>query len=374
MSGASNTFNYGQLVLKENRDDGPGKTTIGIKFSEFDDGLEFEEKEDTANIGGATTTIGYDRTGAPTNPTFTDALRWNEGLEHILYGLFGGQRVGTEISGTGLYEYRLSNNGNYEELPLFTILKGFNMWNIMGPDGEEPITPELFDNAQVNEVELKLSTDDTLSVSVTFVSDAPLSGVADADPTLVYKAKSSKIVKDHIKILMGDTDLTLEELRSASCIKELTIKLSNNLEVSSCFGDKFGVNSSDSTDFTGEISATSELNRTNFLTRRKHLTGKSDGVRVSQEIYEQQIAVLVDGPFVLDSDNKPTSDRYGLLVHFPVINVTKAKPSQSGNDAGTFELEAKMLPDMLGGSPVIVEMKTNLEEIPYATQHYTVID
>lgn len=372
MSGASNSFNYGQLALKENRSDGPAKPTNGIKFSEFDDGLEFEEKEDTANVGGPTTTIGYDRTGAPTNPTFTDTLRWNEGLEYILFGLIGGQRVGTQIEDKELYKYRFTNNGNYEELPLFTFLKGFNMWNVEGPNGEAPVAPEIFDNAQVNEVEIKLSTDDTLSVQVTFVSDAPLSGVAEADPTLVYKARSSKILKDHIKILMGDTDLTLEELKSASCIKELTIKVSNNLEVTSCFGDKFGENSADATDFTGEISATSELNRTNFTTRRKHLTGKADGVRVSQEIYLQQIAVVVDGPFVLDSENKPTTDKYSLLIHFPVINVTKAKPSQSGNDAGTFELEAKMLPDLVSGSPLIVEMETNLPEIAYATQSYNV--
>lgn len=372
MAGASNSFNYGQLVLKEEREDDPAKPTIGIKFSEFDDGLEFEEKEDTANVGGPTTTIGYDRTGAPTNPTFTDSLRWNECLEHILYGIVGGQRVGTKVGSTGLYKYVLSNNGDYDELPLFTILKGFNRWNVEGPNGEAPVAPEIYDNAQINEVEIKLSTDDTLSVTATFVSDAPLSGVAEADPTLVYKARSSKILKDHIKILMGDTDLELEELQSASCIKELTIKLNNNLEVTSCFGDKFGENSADSTDFTGEISATSELNRTNFITRRKHLTGEADGVRVSQEVYLQQIAVVVDGPFVLDSENKPTSDKYGLLIHFPIINITKAKPSQSGNDAGTFELEAKMLPDLVSGSPLIIEMETNLPEIPYGTQNYTV--
>ncbi len=368
MSAPSNTFNYAGIALKESAEGNPMKPTLMIKYNDWETGDEIENEEDTGHVGGPSNIIAQDRSSAKAEPNFKDKLRYNEGLELLLYGLLGGDVRGTPVSGkNGLYEYTWSNR-NTNELPLFTLLQGFNQWTQPLVDDQnnvlkQAVKPIIIDNQVINELEIDLNSDGDLSISPSFSGDYPRFNIPPADPTLNYKQKSSKIRASHISVFIGDPDLTLQELTQSDCTKEIKITLSNNLENSTCFGNDLGKNTVDKTNFTGDVELTLEMNRQNLLNKAKFATGSVDGTDISPESYVQQVYIVMNGPVILDGDLEPTQENYYLSIHLPTVNIDEYTPSTSGDDAATVEVKGSLVQDVLGGAPVEVKCITNIPTV-----------
>ena len=84
----NNTYNWAGIGLKPKKTDGtfdhnvPVQPKYMIKYSKHDSKIEIDDSEDSANIGGSTTTIGYDRESVTSSPSYTTKILFGEGGEH----------------------------------------------------------------------------------------------------------------------------------------------------------------------------------------------------------------------------------------------------------------------------------------------------
>lgn len=386
MSAPSNSYNYAGIALKDNVNPAPAQPTIFLKYSDFSSNIEEETSEDTANIGGSTTLIGYDRTQVNTSPEYTDKLRFKEGLELLCYGALGGDREGTPISDTGFddpvrYSYTWQPASSRETLPTFTMVKGFNMWTTESSTGAaDVLKPKIYDNLKIDELEFKFEAKGDIQVTSKFMGDAPIFNVVPADITKTFFAKSRNVKQDDVTIYYGSPDTTsLSELSSSECVKDLTVTFKNNLSESECFGLEFGKNSADEGNFECEISGTFELNRATAREEAAWITGTKEGYYARTEIYERQFVVVINNVDILiyNEETEEYEDSgldYELVIKLPKVAISKWQPSESGDDSATVEFEGATILSTeatdgnVGTAPAIVTCKTDIVKLEYPSE------
>lgn len=379
MAAPSNSYNYAGIALKAPTDTLPAQPTIFIKYSDLKSNLEEETSEDNANIGGATTRIGYDRSQFNTAPEYTDKLRFKEGLELLIYGALGGDRIGTK-EGVDIdrYDYTWQPGSNRETLPTFTMVKGFNMWTKESSQGADDILyPKIYDNLKIDELEFKMEAKGDIEVTPKFKGDAPIFNVVPADISKTFLPKSRNVKQDNITIYYGSPECdNISCLSSSECVKELTITFKNNLEDDECFGLPFGKNSQNEGNFECEIKGTFELNRATAREEAAWVTGDKKGFFASTDIYTRQFWVVIDKvPIIVWNPSTGKWDKtgldYQLEIRLPEAHISSWEPSESGDDAATVEFEADTILSTgftdgnVGNAPVIVTCKTDIPKLEY---------
>lgn len=381
MSAPSNSYNYAGIALKDAVNPLPAQPTVFIKYSDFNSNIEEETSEDNANIGGSTTLIGYDRTQVNTSPEYTDKLRFKEGLELLLYGALGGDRIGTKEQDVERYDYTWQPASNRAELPKFTMVKGFNMWTTPSAVGANDVLhPKIYDNLKIDELEFKFEAKGDIEVSANFKGDAPIFNVVPADISKTFSPKSRNVKQDNVTIYYGSPDCSdVSCLSSSECVKELTVTFKNNLEDDECFGLPFGTNSQNEGNFECEISGTFELNRATAREEGAWVTGDKDGVYASTDIYERQFWVVIDKVPIIKWNSSTgkwddTGLDYQLTIKLHKTAVSKWNPSESGNDPATVEFEANTILSTaftdgnVGNAPVTVLCKTDIPKLEYPSE------
>lgn len=388
MSAPSNSFNYAGIGLRSETTDKPVKPTTFIKYSKHDSNLKEETSEDSANIGGSTTTIGYDRTDFTSAPEITDKLRFKEGLELFCYAALGGDVAGTAdgdpVSDTKdgstyniqRYKYVWQPSSSRESLPMLTELKGFNMWTTPTAT-QRSLHPKIIDHLKVDEMEIKLEAKGDLTIKPKFKGDAPIYNTAAADQSKTFLPKSRNVKADNVTVYYGSQDAegtTDAEIKanlvSSSCVQEITIKLNNNLSDSECFNEEFGMNTSDEGNFECTVSGKFELNRATALEEAAWVTGRTDGIWASSDPYIRQIIVELAGIPILKNDGTPSGLYYQMDMRFPRLSIDKWEPSEDGDDAATVEFEGKAILSTgatdgnVQNAPCIFTCYTDMEHLP----------
>lgn len=408
MSAPSNSYNWAGLGLKDPNDTNksPVKPQVFIKYSKHDSNIKETTSEDSANIGGSTTTIGFDRTQLVASPEITDKLRFKEGLEIDCYVALGGDRIGTaEKTATGKkttdgttadetiqrYVFNWSPRANRETLPLLTETKGFNMWTTESATGaNDALRPKIIDNMKLDEMEIKLEAKGNLTIKPKFAGDAPIFNVADGDMSKTFLPKSRNVKQANVSIYYGspnttavDVDTLKEELVSSSCVKDITIKLNNNLTSAECFNEEFGKNSQDEGNFEATVSGTFELNRATAREEAAWVTGDKLGVWATTDTYIRQILVAIEGIPILDSDGNEvkTTDGdifdYKLFMRFPRLAIDKWELSEDGDDTATVDFEGKTILEVgatdgnVQNAPCIFTCYTDLPRLDYPSERST---
>ena len=392
MSAPSNSYNYAGIGLRSKTVDKPVKPSVFIKYSKHDSNMKEETSEDSANIGGSTTIIGFDRSGFSCEPEITDKLRFKEGLEMYCYGALGGDLAGTAVAKDKVtitptsgepydiqrYKYIWQPSGKRESLPTFTELKGFNLWTTEStPGANDVLKPKIIDHMKMDELEIKLEAKGDLVITPKFMADAPVYNVADAEQSKTFLPKSRNVKAGNVTIYYGSSDVAgstddviKESLVSSTCVKEITIQINNNLSASECFNEKFGINNADEGNFECTVSGTFELNRATALEEGAWVTGSKDGHYATTDTYVRQIIVDVDGVPILDKENKNTSLDYALSMRFPRLAINKWEVSEDGDDSATVEFEGKTILDTgvtdgnVQNAPCIFTCFTDLESLP----------
>lgn len=379
MSAPSNSYNYAGIALKAPTDTLPAQPTIFIKYKELKSNLKEETSEDNANIGGSSTLIGYDRTQFNTEPEYTDKLRFKEGLELLLYGALGGDRIGTkEAPDVDRYLYTWQRGADHVSLPTFTMVKGFNMWTEESSQGADDVLhPKIYDHLKIDELEFKMEAKGDIEVSPKFKGDAPIFNVVPADISKTFSPKSRNVKQDNITIYYGSPDCdNIQCLSSSECVKELTITFKNNLNEDECFGTPFGQNSQDEGNFECEIKGTFEMNRATAREEAAWVTGDKKGYYASTDIYERQFWVVIDKvPIIIWNPStgkwEKTGLDYQLNIRLPKAHISSWETSESGDEASTVEFEADTILSTaftdgnVGTSPVIVTCKTDIPKLEY---------
>lgn len=104
---------------------------VFVRMTDFEDGNEINTETDEGHTGVATLDMGSYRTNATSSPSWTDKLRYNEGLEEIMYLLLGTYSKNPYTTGNnntveGVYAYNYSYPpSGANDLPLATIYNGF---------------------------------------------------------------------------------------------------------------------------------------------------------------------------------------------------------------------------------------------------------
>lgn len=390
----SNSYNWAGMGIKPFKSssddsadyvdrDKPVQPTYLVKYSSHDSNVEVDEDEDTANIGGVTTIIGYDRKGVSSSPEITTNMLFGEGLEQNIYGALGGlleKTDSTYMSGEKditvsvttsasdknnaknypryMYVFEPTSK-NRAKLPLFTETKGFNFWEPKTEDtydySEHGAKPKIMDNLMVDTLTLKMEADGDITSEVSYKGDAPIYNVAKHEATKTTKQKSSRVGQGNITIYYGSPDTVVKDphkdttalneakLVSTSCVNELQIEINNNLDDSKCFNSKFGVNTYDVGNFECEITGTFELNRKLTHEEAQWITSDEKGYFASEESYIRQILVCIEGVPILDNEGNKIVNTdgkvldYKLFMSFPKVNISEWKPSEDGDDTATIE-------------------------------------
>lgn len=261
----SNSYNWAGIGLKPKKADGtfdhnaPVQPKYIIKYSKHNSNIKIKDSEDSANIGGATTTIGYDRESITSSPAITTNILFGEGVEHDIYCALGGKnnvgvkdveatstfksdRTSTKVTGDESSGYKDADNNKVDKdgyflddsghrtskdvtetvtrqfylfsptaenraaLPLSTETKGFNFWTTESTTGAKDIVyPKILDNLIVDTLTFNLKAGGDITTEVAYKGDAPIYNVA-RDVTKTFKKKSSKVTQNNVKIYYGAPD------------------------------------------------------------------------------------------------------------------------------------------------------------------------
>ena len=346
--------------MKPNKESNPVKPTTFLK-SEFNKKDNEERKPDTGYIGGVSTVLGYTRTKMDGEITLKDSLRWKEGLELFLFGMFGGNRVGvpsTETGETGLYVYNFGDGSN---LPYWTVLQGINM----GLTGDE-LLPSIRDNAIISSFKLSLADDGNITCEIGFMNDYPLYNIVPTEPTRTYAPTSYIVSKANVKIGVGDIGTLESALILTDCITSLEADFKYKAESKSCYADTFGTNNLSRGNLESTVKYSMALNQNNMRLEEKFSTGKVGGVRPTEKVFKQKIVIFIDGYEV--TTGKKTSAKIVL----PEIALKPPERSTSGDGDATLEVEADTTMDIITGQMVNIRVASELPQIPQSAGTYTV--
>jgi len=353
------SFNWSGAGIKEGKNQNPVQATLYLK-SEFDKENNIETKDDTGYVGGASTKLGEIRVKADGTITLKDNLRWGEGLEHFLFGMFGGNRVGVpgENDEAGLYIY---NFGNGQDLPFFTFIQGLNMSD---EDDLGTLKPTIFDNAIINQLKLTLANDGNINIEIGCLNDYPLYNIVPTDPTRVYRPVSFIVSKANVKIGIGDVGADDTELVMTDCIQSLDADFNWNAASKSCYADQFGKNNLARGELGSSVKYVMDLNKNNMRLEEKHATGVAGGTYVNEKPYEQKVVIFISGYLVNGS-------RTSCRIEIPTISLKPPKRGTSGTEGVNIEVDANTIMELATGQIVDIRIASELAELLISNQTYT---
>lgn len=333
------SYHYWQLGIKP-----AGKTAIEnplvlIRGTEFEPEKEIEHDDDVGHTGTGTTKMEQYRKSATSSPKFGDKCRYGEGLEDLWFMLFGDVTGPTPaVTGaTKAKKYVFSIDPADPETPPFATL--YNGYAKTADDAY------IYDNCLLNELEVKFSNDEPMSINPSFVSDYPLFN--QANPARVIPEKKVRINAGQTVLYYAPTSVTLTDQNKATyaypCVLEGTIKINNNAESEPCAGDDFGK----STKTIGERESDGGFKvpwteETKGI-EAEYQSGSTSGQQVSSNTLNKQIMIESIGALIETVTGTPDVPvYYKQKILIPNATITKCESPQSGDEAKSIEAEFKI--------------------------------
>ena len=311
---------------------------VFVRMTDFEDGNEISTETDEGHTGVATLDMGSYRTEATSSPSWSDKLRYNEGLEEIMYLLLGNYTKTAYSDGTntvnGVFKYSYNfPPSTAKELPLATIYNGFAK-----TEGDARV----WNNAMLNEYTMNFSNEDAPTQDLTFVSD--YNNFNLTNPSRTFAEKTNFVKVDQVKIFIGEVGATETQMRAnpVNCFIESSFTINNNAETQSCVEDEFGKNSK----FMGVRETTGSINMP-WTENTKLLEPEYEGADklshvVSTDITHKQIWYEMIGTKIVVGETA-TEVPYSTLIKFPEAEITSVTSPKSGSDAKDLTMEYKVL-------------------------------
>ena len=297
---------------------------------DFEDGNEISTEQDEGHTGVAPINMGSYRNSAESSPSWTDKLRYGEGLEEVFYQLLGNYTVtpysngSTPVEGVNKFHYDFPPS-SANDLPLSTIYNGF---------AKTTNDARVWNNAILNEFTMNISNSDAPTFDVTYVSD--YNNFNLTNPTRTYASVSNFVKTDQVKIFMGDVGANETAMRSnpVNCFIESSFTVNNNVESQACVEEAFGKSSK----FMGIRETTGSINMpwtdNTKLLEPLYEGASSTAHEVSTDITYKQIWYEFLGGVIGSTDV-----RYSTLIKFPEVEITDVTSPKSGSDAKDITLE-----------------------------------
>ncbi|MCF0115996.1 MAG: carboxypeptidase regulatory-like domain-containing protein [Erysipelotrichaceae bacterium] len=332
------------------------KYMVSMRTKDFESGNNIETETDEGHTGGANLNMGKYRTTAESEPAWTDKLRFKEGLEDIWLLLLGNYAknptssrfdYGTGVEGVNHFYFDFPPI-EAKEPPACTVYNGY---------AKTTDDARVFNNSFLSELEVTHSNEEAPTINPKFVSD--YNDFNLANPTRNYLAQSTFVKPKQVNIYYGDPELTLEQLweKKLGCFMESSYTFNKNYEQVPCQDNKFGRTSK----YMGEWETTGSFKVPwNDKTRKlepEYEGGTTISHSVTEEIIEKQIAYEYIGTIIGE-----TEINYKMIVHFPLIELTKAESPLSGNDVKDLTIEYDV-PTKPEHSFVYVDLWTDLGDL-----------
>ena len=354
------TYHYVAFSVKDPllADSKYANVLVNTRMTDFEDGNEISTETDEGHTGGANLDMGSYRTDATSSPSWSDKLRYTEGLEEIFYLLLGTYEKNAHTTDdgqggtqtvTGVYDYTFSYPPvSANDLPLATIYNGF---------AKTTSDARIWNNAMLNEFTMNFSNEDAPTMDMTFISD--YNNFNLINPTRTYASKSNFVRVDQVAIYLGEVGATEMQMleNPVNCFTESSFTINNNAETQSCVEDVFGKNSK----FMGVRETTGSLTMP-WNDNTKLLEPEYEGADklahiVSTEITNKQIWYKLTGVTIGE-----TEIPFSTLIKFPEAEVTSVTSPNSGSDAKDLTMEYKVLENP-STSFMTVDMVTSLEAL-----------
>lgn len=329
-----------------------------MRVMDFEDGNEINTETDEGHTGASTLDMGSYRTEATSSPSWSDKLRYKEGLEETFYLLLGNytksqyEQNSTAVNGVNLYHYDFPPT-NAKDLPLMTIYNGFSKTD---KDGR------VWNNAMLNEFTMNFSNSNAPTMDLSFVSD--YNNFNMLNPTRSYASATNFVRVDQVNIYIGEVGANETAMRAnpVNCFIESSFTINNNAETQSCVEDEFGKNSK----FMGVRETTGSVNmpwndNTKLLEPEYEGADKLSHI-VSTDITNKQIWYEMIGAKIGETDA-----RYSTLIKFPEIEVTNVTSPKSGEDAKDLTMEYKVLENPTQ-SFMTVDLVSDLDKLRIDTE------
>lgn len=362
------TYHYVAFSIKDPllEDSKYANVLVNTRMTDFEDGNEISTETDEGHTGGANLDMGSYRTDATSSPSWSDKLRYTEGLEEIFYLLLGtyeksAHTVDDGQGGTetvdGVYDYNFSYPPvSANDLPLATIYNGF---------AKTEKDARIWNNAMLNEFTMNFSNEDAPTQDVTFISD--YNNFNLLNPTRTYAGKSNFVRVDQVAIYIGEVgadEVTMLD-NPVNCFTESSFTINNNAETQACVEDVFGKNSK----FMGVRETTGSItmpwnDNTKLLEPEYEGADKYSHI-VSTDITNKQVWYELKGVNIkigTGDDVTDTGVPFSTLIKFPEAEITSVTSPKSGSDAKDLTMEYKVLENP-STSFMTVDMVTSLEAL-----------
>lgn len=313
----SNSFHYAGAAKEVVENTALAPTKLW-KFQDFKGGAVIESEESKGHTGSRGLTDEIIRTKAYAEPEIKDLLRPDASLEQIMFAFFG---AGTPtIQGSGP-SYKTEFTAA-DELSTFSITHGFNYSDDLA---------KVFTGAVCDNLEFGFSTEESPNITHKWMSNFPKFGVAE--PTLTFPTTPA-FKASQLQVLIGEVGSV--PTTPLGCFKEGKATLSNNGEIGICAGDTFGIVSKD----LGELGVEGSMT-TRYVSdmQREWATGSSSGTDVSEDGFARAIR------FILTGGNIETTNNYQFILDILNAEITALDPTESGDDAKTFDWSFKGMVD-----------------------------
>lgn len=318
-----------------------------IRFTEFSGNAEIETETDTGHTGTKSLKLGEDRTQASAAPEINDRLRPKQGMEDFFYHILGGLTITVAKEGaTKAKKWTIIPTDG--DLPVVSITHGFNY---------SAIAARGFPNAIANELELSMSSTESPTIRIGYLSDFPTYGVVE--PLLSFVSDAPQSFKPgHLSVYMAGTDVgNLNDTHKIGCMTEASLTISNNIETSICAGNELGTVDKDIGELTIEGSMTLKY-RDEVELEREWATGTKVGTKVTYASLMKQLKFLYKSDKIETVTGTPNEDFfYQLGIHLKKVDIKSAKESEGGDGSKTIEIEfSAVAPDT--GNIIDVEIIT----------------
>jgi len=306
----SNSFHYAGVGKQSTEATGVAPTAM-IKYQEFTGNAQIEVESDEGHIGARGKGTVNSRTKAFAEPEFKDRLRWDGGIEDIIFAFCGGVSS-VQVGATTAYTHTFSWA---DTLPFYSITHGYNV-------GSEEA--KRFEGAVANNLEFAFPTEESPNLTIGYVSDFPSFDITE--PTLTYTT-TQPAKTGELTFKMGDVGGALGS--ALSNYVEGSLKLSNNIEATVDAGNPFGSVNKDMGDLTCEGSFTLKYTQDE---QRLWATGSVSGAAVSSANRSQALQWKYTG-----AADAGTGTKYSFQADVYNAEITDVKPTEGGDGAKSFE-------------------------------------
>lgn len=325
--------------------------------------IEVEERE--AHTGTDTLDYGSVRVGTETTPEFEMEMLSKQGLEAYWYLLLGSYER-TQVAGTtDCYEWRFFKDlANPKELPTATVINGYH---------RTMYDAKVYDDAMVNELEIKIVNNESPKLTVKLISDFPIlrqPNPVRAFPTEEYmlKPKQTSVYLTPVGFDPNSPDL---EKYKFDCFIEVSVNPKNNIEPSECQGDKIYEIRKKTGKFELESKAEVQWNEKIANLENEIITGHKTGIYASEESQFKQLIIKTVGRVI---GNDGTSDvRLTQQIVLPKLEVASPETTESGDDTKKTSFEFKLASNGVV-TPVDVKIISKLAELPISSDILTVVN